>query len=267
MGLLSIGRFELIKLLGTKRGWISIAAFILVWLVVLLYVIEPAARLVGAPDTSGLAGLLLERIGWQSLAEWPAPELALYWVVALYLLPMFCIMIAADQMASDKARGTLRYLSLRASRAQIFIGRFVGQCAIQLLLIFVTLVSVVILVAVNTPDQLAAVLVRCPLLAFNLLLVLLPYIALMAVVSVLAKSARQATLYAVIAWILVSVTIGVVQSRFGAVPVLDWVLPGSQVAALLKLQGRETLSLAPVPIIHTLVLLGIGWFAMRRCNL
>ena len=123
---------------------------------VLLYVIEPAARLVGASDTGGLVGLLLERIGWQSLAEWPAPELALYWVVALYLLPMFCIMIAADQMASDKARGTLRYLSLRASRAQIFIGRFVGQCAIQLLLICVTLASVIILVALNTPDQLAA---------------------------------------------------------------------------------------------------------------
>ena len=61
----------------------------------------------------------------------------------------------------------------------------------------------------------------------------------MAVVSVLAKSARQATMYAVIAWILVSITIGVVQSRFGAVPVLDWVLPGVAGCGFTEVAGPE----------------------------
>jgi len=267
VGFFLISRFELTKLFGTTRGWISIAAFVLIWLLVLLYVIEPGARFVGGPDTGSLVGVLLEHVGWQSLADWPAPELALYWLVALYLLPFFSIVIAADQMASDKARGTLRYLSLRASRTQLFLGRFVGQCAIQLLLILVTLGSVVALVAINSPERLTPVIERCPLVALNLLLVLLPYVALMACVSILAKSARQATLFAVIAWILVSIIIAYVQSRFGPMAILDWVLPGSQVSALLKLHGTDTLNLAPVPIIHTLVLLAFGGIAMWRSDL
>ena len=267
MSILTIARFEWVKLFGTRRGWLSIVAFLLIWLLVLRYAIAPAAYYLGASETAGLVGLLLERVGWQQLADWPAAELALYWLIALYLLPFFSVIIAADQIASDKARGTLRFLALRASRSQIFFGRFVGQCLIQLLLVLTTLASVALLVMLNSADRLSGVLVQLPVVVINLLLVLLPYVALMAAVSVLARSARQATTYAVVVWIVVSFALAYVQSRFGPVAALDWVLPGSQVPALLKLYGWDTLNLAPVPLIHTLVLLVIGWWSMRRADL
>ena len=101
----------------------------------------------------------------------------------------------------------------------------------------------------------------------NLLLVLMPYIALMALLSVIARSARQATLYAIVAWIVISIAIGVIQNRYGPLPMLDWVLPGSQIGNLLRLDGWDTLSLAPIPLLHTAVLLFAGWLAMRRIDL
>ncbi len=267
MSTITISRFEWIRLFGSLRGWVSVTGFVLVWLLVLNFIIRPAARFLSSSDSGGIAGLLLQQMGWESVASWPAPELALYWVVALYLLPFFTVVVAADQIASDKSRGTLRYLALRASRNQLFFGRFVGQCVIQLMLIVGTLASVVGIVAMQSPDLLPAVLASAPIVVVNLVLVLLPYVALMALVSVLARSARQATLFAVIAWILVSFIVGYIQRQYGPLPVLDWVLPGSQVPALLKLQGWQTLDLALVPVIHTVVLLLGGWWAMQRSDL
>lgn len=264
----SITWFEVIKLLGTRRGWVSIAAFALVWSLVLMYAIEPAARVLSDNQPGGIGGLvgaLLERAGWRG-DRWPAIEMALYWTVTLYLLPLFAVVIAADQTASDKVRGTLRYLLLRCSRQALFFGRFLGQMLIQLLLILLTLASVCVLIAWYAPGRLADAVHSAPVIVVNLLLVLMPYVALMAAVSVLAKSPRQATLFAMIAWIVTSLLIGLVQSRIGPLAWLDWVLPGSQIGALVRLAGWETLNLAIIPVLHSLVLLALGAYAMWRAD-
>ncbi len=266
MPILSICQFEWSRLFLTRRGWLSIAAFVLIWILILVTIIAPAARVVTS-ELSGLAAIALEALGLQNLSRWASVEMALYWVISLYLLPLFSITIAADQTASDKTRGTLRFLALRTTRSQIFFGRFLGQFTIQILLVAVTIASVLILVGYYSTDKLSGALESTPVVFVNLLLVIMPYVALMALLSVLAKSARQATLYAIVAWTIISIAIGVIQSRYGPLPILDWVLPGSQIGNLLRLDGWDTLSLAPVPLLHTAILLFAGWLAMRRIDL
>jgi len=161
----------------------------------------------------------------------------------------------------------MRFLVLRASRTQIFLGRFIGQYFIQLFIILVTFLSVLALVAFNAPENVSVALADAPVVLVNLALVLMPYVALMALVSVLASSARQATLFAIVGWIVLWFLLGYIQSKFGPFPILDWVLPGSQLGSLVKLGGWDTLNLAPIPLLHTLVLLAFGWFAMHRCDL
>lgn len=266
MSILSICQFEWSRLFLTRRGWLSIAAFVLIWVLILVTVIAPAARVVTA-ELSGLASVALEAIGLQNLSRWASVEMALYWVISLYLLPLFSIAIAADQTASDKTRGTLRFLALRTTRSQIFFGRFLGQYTIQILLVATTLLSVLALVGYYSADKLTDALQSMPVVFVNLLLVLMPYVALMALLSVIARSARQATLYAIVAWTVISIAIAVIQNHYGPMPILDWVLPGSQIGNLLRLDGWETLQLAPVPLLHTAVLLFAGWLAMRRIDL
>lgn len=267
MSIFAICRFEWTRLFFTKRGWLAIAAFVLLWFTVLRYIITPASRLMGGSEMGGILGLLLERFGLERLSNWPSTEVALYWLVALYLLPFFTLVVAADQIASDKARGTLRFLLLRCSRTQLFIGRFLGHCLIQLLLVLATLASVLLLIANYSPELLSASIEISPVLVVNLFLVLMPYVALMALVSVLARSARQATLLAVVGWIAFSLVTAFVQSRFGPFPLLDWLLPGSQISTLVRLSDWDTLQLAPIPLIHTLVLLLVGLVFFRRADL
>ena len=93
-------------------------------------------------------------------------------------------------------------------------------------MVIVTLGSVLVVAALNSPERWPAVVPLIGPVVLNQFVVLLPYVALMACMSVLARSARQATIYAVIAWILVSLASGLVQDRFGPLPWIDWLLPG-----------------------------------------
>jgi len=187
-------------------------------------------------------------------------------VVMLYLLPIFCVVLTADQTASDRARGTLRVLHLRASRDAIFFGRFVGQLLVLFFLIVIALATTLALVMMRDSSQLLPSLHLSVIVLVNLMLVLLPYTALMAWVSSMARSARQATTYAVIIWIICSILTGWLSRQFPELWGLDMVLPGSQITSLLKLSGWSTLSLALIPIIQTAILLFLGRMIMQRSD-
>jgi len=267
LSLLTIAQFELTRVLFTRRGLVSILAFALIWFVVLRYAIYPASQFLSDDGSNSLIGLVLGEINLGHLAGASVPELAVYWLFTLMLLPFFCITLTADQTASDRARGTLRFLHLRATRSNIFFGRFLGQMYVQILLILVTGLSTLGLSLYRDINLLGTGIEQLLVIAVNLVLVLLPYTALMAMVSILANSARQATVYAIILWIAFLMLIRFVRDFLPDFTLLDWILPGSQITALAQLQQWDTLSLAPVPLIQTGVLLFVGWLITRRIDL
>jgi len=267
MAVISIALNEWARLFLSKRGWLAIVAFALIWSIFLMYVIAPAAQFISTQEAGLVLTSLLNRLGATAFNQWQSTEVALYWVFALYLLPFFTMISAADQIASDKSRGTLRFLVLRASRTAVFFGRFIGQYLAQLLVVLVTVASVLALIGYHSADNLALALPEVPIVVVNLALVLLPYVALMALVSAVSSSAKQATLFAIVGWIVLWFVLNYVQSKFGPFSFLDWVLPGSQLGSLVKSAGWDTLEFAPIPLVHTVVLLGIGWFAISRSDL
>jgi len=267
MQIYSIAQHELLKLIGTRRGWISIVALSLVWALVLVYVIRTTARFLANPDTSGILGMILGESGQRFGNTWSTLEVSVYWFVALMILPFFAVLISADQIAADRTRGTLRYLLLRTSRMTLFFSRFAGQMVIMWLMVVLTFFSAVAMTAMHSSENAAAMVADALPVIVNVWLVLMPYVALMALFSVLARSPRQAIIYSIIVWIVVWVLTKFLRSQIGEVAWLDWVMPGAQIAGLLRLDGWETLQLAPVPVAHTIVLLAFGAWAMWRRDL
>lgn len=261
-----IAQYELSRLFMTRRGLLSLLAFALVWFLILRYPIYSASQFFMADGLGGMLASFLNSSIINNLLSWQVPELAVFWVIALYLFPIFCVILTADQTASDRARGTLRLLHLRASRDGIFFGRFVGQLLILMMLIMLALVSTIVLVLLRDSSMLSSALHLSAIILVNLMLVLLPYTALMAWVSSMAKSARQATVYAVIIWIVCSILTGWLSRQFPGLSVLDMVLPGAQVQSLLQLSGWNTLSLAAIPVVQTIVLLFLGRMIMQRSD-
>ncbi|MEM7293559.1 MAG: ABC transporter, partial [Pseudomonadota bacterium] len=129
------------------------------------------------------------------------------------------------------------------------------------------LVTVVAMATMRDVDLLSPAIALSALIGVNLIIVLLPYTALMALVSTIARSARQATVYAIILWIAMALVINWVVPRVPEIAFVEWFLPGSQLYELLQREGWDTLSLVHIPALQSVVLLFLGRTLMRRGDL
>ncbi len=256
--------FELRRLWQTRPGLMTLAATAVIWALLFRYAIVPATDLMASRAFVGMISGLFGHAGLAQLSSWPAPELALYWLFSLLLLPLFSLFFTANQLCSDLERGTLRYLSLRSSRTAIVLGRFGGQMLVQASLILLTLLATLVLAAWRgggvSPDMLNAAAV----IFVNLLLVLLPFTALMSVFSALVRTAKLAVSLAIVSLGLCFGLLSWFSFYFPDFLFLLGCLPGTQVMQLLALQGWQTLQHAALPLGQSLVLLALATLTVNR---
>ncbi|PKH29961.1 ABC transporter permease subunit [Shewanella sp. ALD9] len=262
-----LAKYELTKRFTNKSGMISLIAFMLIWAILLLYPIKSASEFIMQPNFKDFTEALFGPGSLRHLFEWTVEEFAVFWLAALYLFPMFSIFIAADQFSSDKQRGSLRFLTLRVSRSSLFFGRFLGQMFIQLMLIILTLLATIALALSRDISLLLPSITTSLIVMVNLVIVLLPYTAAMAVLSLHANSARQASIFAVILWAVVSIFIALINMNFPQLSWLNWILPGSQIGNLINTQGLGSFVYAPIPLLQTAVILFAGKVLMSRSAL
>jgi ABC-type transport system involved in multi-copper enzyme maturation permease subunit len=206
-------------------------------------------------------------IGMYKLMAWPLPELIVYWLISLVLLPLAVVITSADQTCSDRSRGTLRFLTLRTSRDTIFFGRFLGQWLVQGLLIVISLVATLGLAVWRQHSLSLPALEAALIMALNLVIVLAPFTALMALCSVLVRSSKLAVCLAIVGG---GVLVGLISWAgwyFPDVLRLLQYMPGAQVPALLSNQGWSTFKEVTLPLVQTVVLLVLGRMALQGKSL
>lgn len=260
-----IARFELIRLFATPRGWFALGAFAVVWYVILRYGIFQAAQMQN-PEIQQFLMQGIGLLGMNQILAWGQPELMVFWIVTLTLLPLGIIFFASDQTCSDRARGTLRFLTLRTSRESIFIGRFFGQMAVQALLISAAMLATLGITGYRLEQVPLDLLLPAFQIIVNLLIVLLPFTALMALASALVKSNRMAISLVIFGG---GVLLGLLGYLVYLQPNLQSLLgyiPGAQIGQLYKNAGWTTLEFASLPLGQTLVLLAIGLLVMKEKN-
>ncbi len=264
---LLVCQFELKRLFATRKGLLYLVTFAVVWFLILIYPIRFASGLIGQQQNSGQGGLFFEFIGFGALMNWKIPEFGIYWRFTLVMFPILCIIITADQTCSDRARGTLRFLTLRISRGGLFFGRFAGAMLIQTLLIAATLLTTIAL-AINRDGTLLIDAFNSSIaIAINLFLVLLPFTAMMATLSVLVKTPKQSTTWAILIWSFLAGIISILSSYIPALDILKILVPGYQMTELAQLSEWTPLQLAYVPLFQTAVLLFIGYWVMGKQSL
>lgn len=264
---LKIAGFELVRLLLTRRGLLFLTAFLLAWLLMFRYAIWPASQFVRNNNGNPLLDWLLSTGNAQSLMAWSIPELGVYWYVALFLLPLFTIFLTADQTASDRSRGTLRFLQLRATRNDIYFGRFFGQLIILFLLVLITVLTTVAVAVYRDPQLVGNGIQELAIIVSQLMLMLTPFVALMALLSIMSKSARLAIIYAIIIWIVLKFGLPFIVSKVPALYFLEWLLPGFQLPLLRSADFMDQSMVYLIPALQSLLLLLLGWFVSRRIDL
>ncbi len=259
-----IAATELSRALVTRRGLVSLAAFTLLWMLILTTIIRTAPMLV---QNGASIGSMLGSETILSIAKWKVEEFGVHWFIGLYVFPICCVFYAADQTASDRMRGTLKLLTLHTSRTSLFLGRFFGMMAVQAIVIALTLISTLVVAALRDPALITGSVSNAWFIWINLIIVVAPYTALMAVISLFAKSGMQAMTYASILWIVLLFAIYWLSSRFPEAELLKSIFPGSQISALVKHHDWSSLGTVLRPAIQTLAFLAFGLFIMHRVDL
>jgi ABC-2 family transporter protein len=261
---LLISQFELKRGFATRKGLLSVVTFAVVWYFILLYPLRFAADLLVQEKDIKSDFSFLDFIGFGSLQHWPIPEFGVFWQFALLIFPMLSITVAADQTSSDRERGTLRFIVLRSNRDSVFFGRFAGVMAIQVILIGATAFSTLALILYRDVTLFSSALPDLFVIIVNVTLAVLPFTAMMAALSAKVKSARQATLWAILIWTFLA---GIISGFAYYLPALDFfkcLIPGYQLSDLAQLSEWQTLQLAYIPLLQSLVLLALGRWIMAR---
>lgn len=256
--------FELRRLWQTRPGLMTLAATAVIWAVLFYYLIAPAAELISSPILLNAGISLFGTDILQHLGNWQTPELTLYWILSLFLLPTFCLFFTANQLCSDLERGTLRFLSLRSSRTAIVLGRFAGQMLVQGSLMMLTLAATLAISAWRLSDLSLAMLNSAAVLWVNLLLVLLPFTALMSVFSALARTTKLAVTLAIVSIGVFYGVLGWLIAVFPGLAFLKAYLLGAQIGQLSSVQGWQTLQFATLPLLQSLVLLTLATLIVNR---
>jgi Cu-processing system permease protein len=261
-----IAGFELVRMFLTKRGLIALAAFALVWLIILRYPIGQAVSLIAAEEFAQIANDIFGAIGLSKLLDWPEAEFAMYWLIALYSFPVFTVFICSDQTVGDRERGTLRFLSLRATRLEILLGRYIGQLAVVACLAAITLVATLAVLGFREPSLLAGGVSRALAIFLVLVVTLSPFVALMSLVNTFARSSRLAIVFAILYFTAGGIIVGLLQWQIPALMVLDYLFPGMQIADLAG-QNAPAWRAYGVPLLQTVAFLVVAQRIFTRSSL
>jgi len=260
----TIANYELTRLFNTKRGWMALTAFALVWYFILRYPVYYASALMAHPDLADNLNQALGMVGVEDLLAWSVPEMAVFWVISLILYPLFALFITSDQISSDKARGTLRFIVLRSTRFELFFGRYLGQLIILTILVFATIIAASAMAVYREPTMLSALLPHIGFILFHLLFVLAPVVAVTALTSVICQSARSASFLAIIGIALSMILVAVACYYFPQLKFLNDILLGAQVTGLATSVGVSSLNHLILPVSQTIVILSFSMFLFNR---
>jgi ABC-type transport system involved in multi-copper enzyme maturation permease subunit len=141
-------RHDLRYTLSSARGLLFLVFFGLVWGGVLWKLAGGFAEKLGTPQAGFLLSWMFDSKIAQLFQDRP-PTLAAYFWIAMTLTPLFGILAACDQTASDLGTRHIRFLIPRVGRAEIFVARLISAAIVftlaQLLAgIAATIIAVVV---------------------------------------------------------------------------------------------------------------------------
>lgn len=253
----------MIRLFNTKRGLLALLAFATIWFIILYYFVSAASDIIASPTFEGMASQVFGALGVSALLNWDVAEFSIYWLVSVYFFPMFAILICSDQLCSDKQRGTLRFITLRATRLELILGRYLGQVLIISILILMTILATSILASVRNIDLFYSSLTLGFRVWMELLLVVLPFIALMSMLNALVSSAKFAVVVATLFFGLGPLILALIKYQFGQEFYLNLLFPGEQIGEIFAQASSQTNHYL-LPLVQTLLLLVFSYFAMKR---
>ena len=262
----AITLFELARLFASKRGVIVLASFSLIWFLIFYYIIGSAAHFISTETFKAIAEQVFGKLNLSQLLSWQLPELTMFWIVSAYLFPFFALMFSCDQTCSDRERGTFRFILLRSTRAELLLGRFLGQLLIMSILIAITLIASLIYAAVNE-QSISMDSVNLSFVIFlKLMAISLPFIASMSLINVFVSSAKMSLVVYSLLYIGLAIVVNLISQFVFDVSFLFYLIPGEHIEEVIGFQSGFFTHFG-IPIMQSIVFMLFAYWRFKRAAL
>jgi hypothetical protein len=256
--------FDLRHSVFTIKGLIFLIPFFLFWCLFLYSLKDGAASWLGSNEGMLIATRLFDFDIAKSLFLYHSPTLSLFFILAITMMPLFVMLGANDQVASDSARGPLRFLLTRCTRNEIFLARFLSALTlIGSAFSIVTLMATMI--ALTTDDNSAAAIIHYGIqTGLTLIVYLTPFVAFMSIISAFTSSALGSLLAG---FSLYCLLLGIIVYYNSDFPIIAFLLPSAIKGYLYSTDLRLFITAVCSLVPYTLVYLFTGWLLFRKRNI
>ena len=188
-------------------------------------------------------------------------SLSLYLLVSITLTPMFILLAANNQYSSDATRGAFRFLLMRATRAEIYLSRFIAVSLLVLICISITSLWASVQALLNNEDKLKAIMLF-GLQTFTIVFIYsLPFIAFMSMISSFARSAFGSLFLGMMFYVLLVLTSFWLKSD---ISVAIYLIPSGLKSILIDINPENILIGVTALCAYTLFYFLCGWHIFKR---
>ncbi len=256
--------FDFYHSLFRLKGLAFLIPFTLFWYGNLRLLNEGGAEFLSSIDGLMLITKLTNLQVAQELLILHPPTLSMFLLTALTAMPLFVILGANNQLATDAASGTFRYLLSRCTRLEIFLSRFLSAyCLIAMAILLACLAST--LISISNDNHELNETISYALQSLSLvLLYTLAYVAFMSIISALMSSALGTIIMSACVYLLLLFVIFYLRNDFSAI---HYLIPSAFKNDLIGVSS-DNLTLAISGLLAvSIIYLCIAWIIFRKRNI
>ncbi|MCK5433061.1 MAG: hypothetical protein KAI15_04095 [Gammaproteobacteria bacterium] len=256
--------FDFFHSLLRLKGLAFLIPFALFWYITLRVLNKGGAEFLSSMEGLMLITKLTSLEVAQALLILHPPTLSVFLLTALTVTPLFVFLGANNQLASDAASGSFRYLLSRCTRLEVFFSRFLSAYfMIAMGIFFACLASTFISLDNDNHELNETIIYALQSLSF-VLLYTLPYVAFMTIISALMSSALGTILMGACTYFMTLVLIIYLNSD---IPSISYLLPSAFKDDLIGIASDNMTIAIPGLLATTTIYLSIAWIIFRKRNI
>lgn len=262
--ILILALFDLRHALFRLKGLVFLLPFLFFWYWILKFLYEQGGDLLVSRESILLLSWLYKPAAAQVLLISHPASLSVFLIMALATAPFFVMLGSNDQLAGDAARQTFRFFLTRCTRAEIFLGRFIGSYSlVAAAMVCVAAAAAIISLKIDHRPADATLVYAAQVVCLTLLYIL-PCVAFMSAMSALMSSALSTLLMGMMAYLALSITGAYLGHRLAMTIAL---VPGGFKELLLGIHPHDQWYAGIGILVLTAAYTSLAWFIFHRRNL
>lgn len=259
-------RFDLRHGALNARGLVFLVPFLLFWYFIIHSFNQDVSSWLSEREGIMLLGTLFDPAAAAALFIDHPPLLSVFFLLALSTAPVFAMLAAFDQFSSDIGSGYFRLLSTRCRRMELFAARYLA--ALSLLITAHAAIGAMALWVSIYQDgyEFAVTFAYLGQILLTILIYLCPFVAYMALVSALTRSAMASLVLGMVGYVVLLGAVWLGNVILPGTSYFNYLLPSALKYQLFGADVTESIAaIAGLPL-YTLAYGWAAWTVFRSRN-